>query len=179
MVRFRLPIACALVVLAACSHDDGKQRAASVTTTTAEHRATTTTSTSACPTPSSSPKAVDGSDADVVATFGDVKIAVVDHGASVDVVSLFEGCNLTPVSLDGATAALPIGGTVTHGDGIRCDGDDLIVLSATSDDGETYQAKAVTYRLEHDALVARSTKASTIVAKQDPDTLRAYYELDC
>jgi hypothetical protein len=95
------------------------------------------------------------------------------------VVSLFEGCNLTPVSLDGSTAALPIGGTVTHGDGIRCDGDDITVLSATSDDGETYQAKATTYRLEDDTLVAKRTKASTIIAKHDPDTLRAYYELDC
>jgi hypothetical protein len=174
-VRFRLVLACALLPLAACSHDDGKERAASVTTTTT--RATTTTE--ACPSPAPTPKAVDGTDADVVATFGDVKVAVVDHGASVDVVSLFEGCDLTPISLGGSTAALPIGGTVTHGDGIRCDGDDLIVLSATSDDGETYQAKAITYRLEHDTLVAKTTKASTIVAKDDPDTLRAYYELDC
>jgi len=174
-VRYRLLLACALVPLAACSHGDGKERAASVTTTTAPR----TTTTEACPTPTPKPTAADGSDADVVGTFGDVKLAVVDHGASDDVVSLFEGCNLTPVSLDGSTAALPIGGTVTHGDGIRCNGDDFIVLSATSDDGETYQAKATTYRLEHHALVATSTKASTIIAKQEADTLRGYYELDC
>jgi hypothetical protein len=174
-VRYRLLIASALLLLAACSHDGGKERAASVTTTTTRP----TTSTVACASPAPKPTAVDGTDAEVVATIGDVKIAVVDHGASVDVVSLFDGCNLTPVSLGGSTAALPIGGTVTHGDGIRCDGDDFIVLSATSDDGETYQAKAVTYRLEHDTLVAAGTKASTIVAKDDPDTLRPYYELDC
>ncbi|MEN3271973.1 MAG: hypothetical protein V7636_734 [Actinomycetota bacterium] len=174
-MRFRLPVVCALVLLAACSHDDGKQRAASVTTTTARR----TTTTEACPSPTPTPTAVDGTEAEVVARFGDVQVAVVDHGASVDVVSLFEGCNLTPVSLDGSTAALPIGGTVTHGDGIRCAGDDFIVLSATSDDGETYQAKAIIYRLENDMLVAQSTKPSTIVAKDDPDTLRTYYELDC
>ena len=174
-MRYRPLIVVALVLLAACSSDDGKKRAASVTTTTTER----TTTTEACASPTPKPTAVDGSEAEVVATIGDVKVAVVDHGASVDVVSLFEGCNLTPVSLDGSAAALPIGGTVTHGDGIRCDGDDFIVLSATSDDGETYQAKAITYRLEHDELVAKTTKASTIVAKDDPDTLGAYYELDC
>lgn len=174
-MRFRPVLVGAFVLLAACSHDDGKERAASATSST--RRSTTTTER--CASPSPTPTAVDGTTAEVVATVGDVKMAVVDHGASDDVVSLFEGCNLTPVSLDGATAALPIGGTVTHGDGIRCAGGEFIVLSATSDDGETYQAKAITYRLENHALVAQRTRASTIVAKQDADALRAYYELDC
>jgi hypothetical protein len=108
-----------------------------------------------------------------------VQLAIVDHGASVDVVSLFKGCDGAQVSLAGAPAALPIGGTVTHGDGMRCDDDGFTVLSATSDDGATYQAKTTTYRLAGTELVETDTDASTIEAQQDPDALRPYYELDC
>lgn len=174
-----LLLALALVpALVACSGDDDDQHAAGVTTTTTSSTSRpSSTTTSDCVAPK--PTAADGTPATVVARIGDVQLAVVDHGASVDVVSLFSGCDLTPVTLDGATAALPIGGTVTHGDGMRCDGEDITVLSATSDDGETYQAKATTYRLDGTTMVEIDTKASTIEAQEDPDTLRAYYELDC
>jgi hypothetical protein len=169
-----------LTLLVACSGDDDDgPRAASATRTT---RPTTTTSEStttavACDLPP--PKAADGTDAQVVATVGDVQLAIVDHGASVDVVSLFKGCDGAQVSLAGAPAALPIGGTVTHGDGMRCENGEYTVLSATSDDGQTYQAKTTTYRLDGTALVETDTDASTIEAQQDPDALRPYYELDC
>lgn len=165
------------VAVAACSGDDGgKPRAAGVTTTTTERR---TTTAEACPPGSPPPTATDGSAAEVVAKFGDVQIAIVDRGASVDVVSLFAGCAETPVRLDGATAAFPIGGTVTHGDGIRCAGDRIVVLSTTSDDGKTYQAKATTYRLVRTTLVAGAVKAATLDSSRDADALRAYYEVDC
>lgn len=168
--------------LVACSGDDGNQHAAGTSTTRSTATTSTTsaaTSTSSCGSPSPTPTASDGTSAAVVGTIGDVRLAIVDHGASVDVVSLFRGCDLEPVTLDGATAALPIGGTVTHGDGMRCDGERIIVLSATSDDGETYQAKQTTYRVEGTALVVAGTKAATIEAQREPDALRPYYELDC
>lgn len=165
------------LVLTACSgDDDGTPRAAGVTTTTTRR---TTTTAEACPPGSPPPTATDGSAAEVVAKFGDVQIAIVDRGASVDVVSLFAGCAEAPVQIDGATAALPVGGTVTHGDGIRCTGDRIVVLSATSDDGKTYQAKATTYRLEGTRLVAGAVKAATLDSSRDTEALRAYYELDC
>jgi hypothetical protein len=168
----RLPLLAAillLLVLGACGDDDdAPPRAAG---------ASTTTSRADCELPE--PSAADGTPASVVATVGDVQVAIVDHGASVDVVSLFRGCNLTPVLLGGATAALPIGGTVTHGDGMRCTGDRITILSATSDDGATYQATTTTYRLDGADLIEVDKSASTIEAQQDPDALRPYYELDC
>jgi hypothetical protein len=168
--------------LVACSGDDGNQHAAGTSTTRAQSTSSTSvasSSTSSCGASSPTPTAADGTPASVVARLGDVQLAIVDHGASVDVVSLFRGCDLEPVTLDGATAALPIGGTVTHGDGMRCEGDRIVVLSATSDDGETYQAKQTTYRIEGSSLVVAATKAATIEAQREPDALRPYYELDC
>jgi hypothetical protein len=168
--------------LVACSGDDGSQHAAGTSTTRSTSTSSTTeasSSTSSCGASSPTPTAADGTSAAVVGTIGDVQLAIVDHGASVDVVSLFRGCDLEPVTLDGATAALPIGGTVTHGDGMRCEDDRVIVLSATSDDGETYQAKQTTYRIDGTSLVATATKAATIEAQREPDALRPYYELDC
>jgi hypothetical protein len=154
--------------LASCSHGDAKERAASVSTT----------STSAsCEL--SSPKKADGGKADVLATRGRLQIAVVDQGASVDVVSMFSGCTATPVVLDGVVAALPVGGTVTHGDGLRCTQDGITVLSATSDDGTSYQATATTYRLRGTTLVQTRKTSSTIEATTDPDALRPYYEVSC
>jgi hypothetical protein len=106
-------------------------------------------------------------------------VATVDHGASVDVVSIFHACSSTPLTLGGSAAALPIGGTVTHGDGLRCDGDQLTVLSATSDDGKTYKATATSYRLTGDALVEVKKTSSTIEAQQHPDALAPYYRISC
>ena len=170
-MRLRLLVTVAVVlVLISCGDDDDSAPHAA--------GASTTTSTTVECGPGR-PLAADGTPATIVATVGDVQVAIVDHGASVDVVSLFRGCDLAPVSLGGATAALPIGGTVTHGDGLRCTDDRIIVLSATSDDGATYQATATTYRLDGTKLVEVDKSASTIEAQQDPDTLHAYYDLDC
>jgi hypothetical protein len=163
-----------LTISAACSDDDDDStpRAAA-----APRRTTTSTGGFDCDPPT--PIAADGTPAEVVATIGDVQVAVVDHGASVDVVSLFRGCDLDQVTLSGAPAALPIGGTVTHGDGLRCEPGRITVLSATSDDGATYQATATTYELDGTALVEADRHASTIEARDGADELRAYYELDC
>jgi hypothetical protein len=167
-VRLTL-IVLAAVALVSCSSDSGREHAAAVTTTS--------TSRPSCSLPS--PKATDGSAAKVLARRGELQVAVVDHGASVDVVSLFAGCDAAAVTLDGSAAAFPIGGTVTHGDGLRCTAAGITALSATSDDGVTYQATTTEYRLRGATLVRGKRTASTIEAQRDPDTLRAYYELSC
>jgi hypothetical protein len=176
-VRFA-PLALLLCLAIVACGDDDEPKAAGVTTTTS-----TSTSTDHCAgTDPATPLAADGTPAQVAATTADLTFAVVDHGASVDVVSIYvqdDTCSLVPVQLDGATAALAVGGSVTHGDGLRCTGDQVTVLSATSDDGSTYQATAITYDVDGNDLVEADRQASTIEAEQDPGTLDAYYRLDC
>jgi hypothetical protein len=171
-----LPALVLVLVLASCGDDD-EPRAASVTTTVTS----ATTTSAACDAEPGPPLAADGTPAQVVATVGDLQIAVVDHGASVDVVSLFGvvDCELQAVQLGGSPATLAVGGSVTHGDGLRCDEDGITVLSATSDDGVTYQATSVTYRVEGTDLVEADRTSTTIEAQSDPQTLEGYYRLDC
>lgn len=165
----------ALMVVAGCSDEEDEPRAASATTTTT---ADDDECAGADPVP---PKAADGSVAEIVAIAGTVDIAIVDRGASVDVVSLFAtvDCAYEPVQLGGATATLAVGGSVNHGDGLRCDGDTITVLSATSDDGETYQATATTYEVEGTQLVEVDREASTIEVQAGSGALDPYYRLDC
>lgn len=167
---------------AACS-DGAGPRAASATTTTSTNRPSTTTEVAVdCPDGDPAPpEAADGTPAEIVAVAGRLTFAVVDRGASVDVVSLYRtvGCELVPLSLAGTAAAFSVGGSVTHGDGIRCDGGEITVLSATSDDGATYRATATTYRVEGGDLVQVAERDETIEAQEDPDGLGAYYRLDC
>lgn len=163
-----------LTALSSCSGDDADRGAPATDPTT-------TTAAPSCRPEPTLPPAADGSPAEVVATVGDVKIAVVDHGASVDVVSLFVAvdCELRAVTLLGERAALPIGGTVTHGDGLACSADAFEVHTATSDDGVTYQTTTTRYRLDGTALVEMDRVAAALEAKDDPGALDAYYRLDC
>lgn len=166
---------CALLVVLLAACGGGGDRA---TTTT---KPTPTSTSSTCTPPPTLPPAADGSPAEVVAQTSDVQIAIVDHGASVDVVSLFvsANCELLPLTIDGVPAALPIGGTITHGDGLACTPDGFEVLAASSDDGSTYQATITTYRLDGSELVADGNEGRTIEAEDDPDAISAYYRLDC
>ena len=169
-----LSAALLLLALAACGTDDDDDGSPAVSTTT--------TASDPCPGGDPAlPPAADGSPAEVVAATGNLRLAIVDRGASVEVVSVFrlDGCDVRQVEVGGQPVAFPVGGTVTHGDGIRCRGDRLVVLSASSDDGETYQATTVTYEVEGTALSEVDRAASTIEAGEDPETLRAYYSLDC
>ena len=173
----------ALALLSGCSDDgddDGPQaQAATTTTATTEPTAEPADCAGADPVP---PEAADGLPAELVATDGDLTFAVVDHGASVDVVELYAtvDCAYEPVLLDREATAFAVGGSVTHGDGIRCEDDGRItVLSATSDDGQTYQATTVTYEVDGTAMVEVDRDAATIEAGEDPDGLAAYYRLDC
>ncbi|HEX4905637.1 MAG TPA: hypothetical protein VFU93_09310 [Acidimicrobiales bacterium] len=171
-MRF-LPLVLIAVLLTGCGDDDDEPRAAGATTTT-----TTDDCAGADPVPVT---AVGGEPAEIAATAGDVTLAVVDHGASVDVVGVFTtvDCAYEPVSMGTDPATFAVGGSVTHGDGLRCEGGRITHLSATSDDGETYQAVAVTYEVEGTDLVEVDRSASTIEAQTDPGTLDPYYRLDC
>jgi len=174
-----------LLLVAGCGDDDDDLRGASVTTTST----TSTTSTTATPDPDEvcpgadlvPPAAVDGGPAEIVAAHGALTFAVVDRGASIDVVSPFVvvDCAYEPVSIDGTPALIAIGGSVTHGGGLRCEGDTLTVLSATSEDGRTYETEAVTYELDGATLVEVDRSTSTIDATEDPADLDPYYRLDC
>lgn len=167
------------LVLVGCSDDgDDEPPRAQATTTTASSSPDTEECAGADPAP---PPAANGEPAEIVASVSDLVFAIVDRGASVDVVSLFRqgaDCAYEPLQLDGSTGAFSVGGSVTHGDGLRCEGGRVTVLSATSDDGRTYQATAVTYEVAGTELVEVDRDASTIESS-DPDALGAYYRLDC
>ena len=171
-MRF-LPLVLVAVQLTSCGDDDDDEpRAAAPTTTTTDDCA------GADPVPVT---AVSGEPAEIAATAGAVTLALVDRGASVDVVGVFTtvDCAFAPVSVGGSPATFAVGGSVTHGDGLRCEGDRITHLAATSDDGETYQATAVTYEVRDTELVEIDRRASTIEAQTDPGTLDPYYRLDC
>lgn len=141
-----------LLLVAACS-DDGDAKRASTTSTSSPP---STSATSAAP-------------AAACLTFEEV-----DRGASVAVMGVFD-CDGRPLTVDGEPAAFPVGGTVTHGEGLRCEADRLIVLSAVSDDGDTYQATETTYEVRHGTLVRTEAAGRTITAAE----VQPYYELDC
>lgn len=101
----------------------------------------------------------------------------VDQGASVDILGVF--CDGDRLQLDGQPTAFSVGGTVTHADGLRCEGERLTVLSATSDDGRSYDATAVTYRPDGTDLVEVDREQSTIDATTDAELLDPYYRSDC
>lgn len=99
------------------------------------------------------------------------------QGASTDLVDVL--CDGEPLTLDGQPAQLAYGGTVTHGDGLRCDGARLVVLTATSDDGVSYAATSITYEVDGTELVEVERGTLTIDATAEPETLDPYYRLDC
>jgi hypothetical protein len=106
----------------------------------------------------------------------------VGFGASDSLVGLFSltGCELARVSIAPSTepAIIPIGGSVTHLDGAQCRDTKLVLLTATSSDGATYQAKAQTYRLQGSSLVPDGDPQLTTLGGSNPD-LAPYGSLDC
>jgi len=99
----------------------------------------------------------------------------VDRGASVTVYAVRD-CDGRTLTIDGAPVALPVGGTVTHGEGLACTDDGrLVVKAANSDDGLTYQAVDTTYEIDGTTLVEVDVAAASIEAAD----VQPYYELDC
>lgn len=109
-------------------------------------------------------------------------LAVTGAGASVVIVQLFqlEGCDLVPVTVDNSVLVeLPVGGGITHGDGLTCRDETLVQRSATSFDGETFEASETTYRLEGTTLLEVASETSTLTRGPDDDVINSYYTIDC
>ena len=110
---------------------------------------------------------------------------VIGSGASDTLVAVFQFKNCAIVRLTGpqgnAPSNFPIGGSVTHLDGLRCDGiaggQRLVQLSATSDDGVTYNTKQTRLTVTDGHFTADPPVTDSVPA-QDP-RLEAYSSLDC
>lgn len=109
-----------------------------------------------------------------------VVAAVVDSGASTEVVGLFllEGCTLVPVTDEtGRPLLVPVGGSVTHGDGFRCDAGRLVVVSVRSGDGLRYTWTETTMTLGDGRL--RVDGVATDEIPGDDPRLGNAYDVDC
>lgn len=113
---------------------------------------------------------------------GETVVAITGAGASVIVVGLFQfvECAVAQVAFpSGQTVALPVGGGITHGDGVACLGGSLTTLSAMSDDGETFDTDDTGYRVDGNTLVEVGTESATLTRPGDSAALDRYYTLDC
>jgi hypothetical protein len=110
----------------------------------------------------------------------------VGSGASTFLVGLYQltACKLVRLaSASGSTPAeLPVGGTVTHLSGVRCDnvsgGARLVQVSAESTDGVTYATSEQPFDVTDGKLVAASPAVTGTRSGNDPDLPR-YSGLDC
>lgn len=128
------------------------------------------------PTP---PRALGGAD---LGGDGETVLAVTSAGASVVVVGLFQfvECSLARVTApSGQTFALPVGGGVTHADGISCAGGELVARSAMSSDGETFATEDTHYRVDGNTLVEIRSTRGTLARPGDAAALDRYSTLDC
>lgn len=116
---------------------------------------------------------------------GETVFAVTGSGASVVVIGLFQfvECAITPVvDSSGRTVELPVGGTVTHGDGLSCTGGaekNLIALRATSSDGERFTTVDTRYRVDGNTLVEVDADRGTLELAGADAELQRYYTIDC
>ena len=109
----------------------------------------------------------------------------VGSGASDTLVAVFQMTNCVLSRLTGpqgnAPSNFPIGGSVTHLDGLRCDGtaggQRLVQLSATSNDGVTYSTKETRLQVSNGHFDGDPPITDSVDAK-DP-RLQAFSGLDC
>jgi hypothetical protein len=101
------------------------------------------------------------------------------EGASTQFVTpyRYDGKVLHELELDGGPARLGIGGGAMHGDGFRCTGGKLQVLSSDSNDGTTYTVHTSTYTLGKTQLLLVSSTSKQ--AKQGDALGEASYQPDC
>lgn len=110
----------------------------------------------------------------------------VGSGASDHLVGVFQliGCSLTRlVGPQGTQPSLfAIGGSVTHLDGLRCDGSAggqrLVQLSATSTDGISYDTKETRLQVQDGKLSVFGTPITDTIDGSDP-SLQGFSSLDC
>lgn len=113
---------------------------------------------------------------------GETVLAMTGAGASVVIVGLFQfvECTLARVSFPSSQdVELPVGGGITHGDGIACSDGALVRLSATSTDGETFTATKTSYQVDGNTLIEAATLTTTLTRAADDEAINAYYVIDC
>jgi hypothetical protein len=116
---------------------------------------------------------------------GDEAFVVVGSGASDALVGVFQLSDCTIARLTGPQGAgpsvFPIGGSVTHLDGLRCDGSAggqrLVELSATSTDGLTYQTKRTRLIVHSGQFLAEPAIAGTLDGRDSQ--LQEFSGLSC
>lgn len=92
----------------------------------------------------------------------------------------FAECHLVRLlGPDGRPAAFPIGATDTLANGLRCQPSEVVVLQATSTDGNAFTTTDITLRLEGDRFVEVGRQAGTLDATAERDRYLTYLELDC
>ena len=109
----------------------------------------------------------------------------IGSGASDTLVGVFQltGCAIARLTgpQGNAPSSFPIGGSVTHLDGLRCDGtaggQRLVVMSATSDDGFTYQTKETRLSVANGHFTPDPPVTDTIDARDQ--RLQAFSSLAC
>ena len=116
---------------------------------------------------------------------GDEAFVAVGSGASDTIVGVFQLANCTITRITGPQGTAPsnfaIGGSVTHLDGLRCDGtaggQRLVQLQATSDDGITYNTKETRLTVAN----AHFTPDPPITDSMNvnDDRLHGFSSLDC
>jgi hypothetical protein len=110
----------------------------------------------------------------------------VGSGASDALVGVFQllGCLLTRLTgpQGSALSLFPVGGSVTHLDGLRCDGtaggQRLVQLSATSTDGVSYETKETRLQVQAGAFGPIGTPITNTIDGGDP-RLQAFSAFDC
>lgn len=89
----------------------------------------------------------------------------------------YDGTALRELQQGAMPARLGIGGSATHGDGFRCTGGLLVVLSADSTDGKAFTVRTTRYRLSATQLVLLGS--STATANQGSPAVEGSYDVDC
>jgi hypothetical protein len=110
----------------------------------------------------------------------------IGSGASDNLIGVFQliNCELTRLTGPGNTApsSFPVGGSVTHLDGLRCDGSAggvrLVQLSATSADGITYDTSETRLQVQAGQFGPTNPPVTASVDASDPQ-LQQFSTLDC
>ncbi len=112
---------------------------------------------------------------------GRTVFVVTGGGASVVVVGLFQfvECALARVVLQtGQPAEFPVGGGVTHADGLACEAGALVQRNAASTDGESFDTTDTRYQVDGNTLIGQGAEASGTLSSDD-DALDGYYTITC
>jgi hypothetical protein len=113
-----------------------------------------------------------------------VGFARVDGGASTQLIGAvyWVGCSLYEATIDGsAVARFPLGGSVTHLDGMHCSEDTLTTASLTTSDAVTYEYTEVTYRWDPAVgdFTSVASSIQVLTSPEDDAVIEAATAYDC